>query len=48
MDHGLFGPDSVTWRVMGEPILLSGASGPMLMQGLHPPRDARRRPRTPR
>ena len=36
MDHGLFGPDSVTWRVMGEPILLVGGFRAMLMQGLHP------------
>lgn len=35
-DHGLFGPDSVTWRVMGEPILLVGGLRALLMQGLHP------------
>ncbi|MCG5212384.1 oxygenase MpaB family protein [Streptosporangium sp. KLBMP 9127] len=36
MDHGLFGPESVTWRVMGEPILLVGGFRALLMQGLHP------------
>lgn len=36
MDHGLFGPRSVTWRVMGEPILLVGGFRALLMQGLHP------------
>ncbi|MFJ2029333.1 oxygenase MpaB family protein [Streptosporangium sp. NPDC087985] len=36
MDHGLFGPASVTWRVMGEPILLVGGFRAMLMQGLYP------------
>lgn len=36
MDHGLFGPDSVTWKVMGEPILLVGGFRALLMQGLHP------------
>lgn len=35
-DLGLFGPDSVTWRVMGEPILLVGGFRALLMQGLHP------------
>ncbi|MEU4543510.1 oxygenase MpaB family protein [Nonomuraea dietziae] len=35
-DHGLFGPRSVTWRVMGEPILLVGGFRALLMQGLHP------------
>ncbi|MFI6531266.1 oxygenase MpaB family protein [Nonomuraea sp. NPDC050547] len=35
-DHGLFGPESVTWRVMGEPILLVGGFRALLMQGLHP------------
>ncbi|MEU8248966.1 oxygenase MpaB family protein [Nonomuraea sp. NPDC048916] len=35
-DHGLFGPGSVTWRVMGEPILLVGGFRALLMQGLHP------------
>ncbi|NUT39393.1 MAG: DUF2236 domain-containing protein [Thermoactinospora sp.] len=36
MDHGLFGPESATWRVMGEPILLVGGFRALLMQGLHP------------
>ena len=35
-DHGLFGPESVTWRVMGEPILLVGGFRALLMQSLHP------------
>ncbi|GAA0413915.1 hypothetical protein Acor_10380 [Acrocarpospora corrugata] len=35
-DHGIFGPESVTWRVMGEPILLVGGFRALLMQGLHP------------
>lgn len=35
-DHGIFGPGSVTWRVMGEPILLVGGLRALLMQGLHP------------
>jgi uncharacterized protein (DUF2236 family) len=35
-DHGIFGPRSVTWRVMGEPILLVGGVRALLMQGLHP------------
>ncbi|TMR97042.1 oxygenase MpaB family protein [Nonomuraea basaltis] len=35
-DHGIFGPSSVTWRVMGEPILLVGGLRALLMQGLHP------------
>ncbi|AQZ64841.1 unnamed protein product [[Actinomadura] parvosata subsp. kistnae] len=35
-DHGIFGPRSVTWRVMGEPILLVGGFRALLMQGLHP------------
>jgi uncharacterized protein (DUF2236 family) len=36
VDHGLFGPESVTWRVMGEPILLVGGFRALLIQGLHP------------
>ncbi|MFC5830773.1 oxygenase MpaB family protein [Nonomuraea insulae] len=35
-DNGIFGPRSVTWRVMGEPILLVGGIRALLMQGLHP------------
>ncbi|MGW4643929.1 oxygenase MpaB family protein [Sphaerisporangium sp. NPDC004334] len=36
MDHGLFGPQSVTWRVMGEPVQFVGGFRALLMQGLHP------------
>ena len=36
MDHGLFGPRSVTWRVMAEPVQLVGGFRALLMQGLHP------------
>ncbi|WP_228645393.1 oxygenase MpaB family protein [Microtetraspora sp. AC03309] len=36
LDNGLFGPESVTWRVMGEPILLIGGFRALLLQGLHP------------
>ncbi|RJL31341.1 oxygenase MpaB family protein [Bailinhaonella thermotolerans] len=35
-DYGLFGPGSVTWRVMGEPIQVIGGFRALLMQGLHP------------
>jgi uncharacterized protein (DUF2236 family) len=35
-DPGLFGPDSVTWRVMREPLLLFGAGRALLMQAAHP------------
>ncbi|MFG2086361.1 MULTISPECIES: oxygenase MpaB family protein [unclassified Spirillospora] len=35
-DHGLFGPGSVTWRVMGEPVLIIGGIRALLLQGLHP------------
>ena len=35
-DPGLFGPDSVTWRVMREPILLMGAGRALLMQAANP------------
>ena len=35
-DPGLFGPDSVTWRVMREPLLLLGAGRALLMQAAHP------------
>ncbi len=33
---GLFGPGSVTWRVMAEPVLFVGGFRALLMQGLHP------------
>jgi uncharacterized protein (DUF2236 family) len=37
VDHGLFGPESVTWRVMGEPVLMVGGIRALLIQALHPP-----------
>ncbi|MFF0523780.1 oxygenase MpaB family protein [Actinomadura nitritigenes] len=35
-DHGLFGPGSVTWQVMGEPVLIVGGIRALLLQALHP------------
>jgi uncharacterized protein (DUF2236 family) len=35
-DFGLFGPGSVTWRVMGEPVLIVGGLRALLLQALHP------------
>lgn len=35
-DYGLFGPGSVTWRVMGEPVLIIGGLRALLLQALHP------------
>lgn len=35
-DPGLFGPDSVTWRVAREPFLLVGGGRALLMQVAHP------------
>jgi uncharacterized protein (DUF2236 family) len=35
-DLGLFGPDSVTWRVHAEPVLLLSAPRALLLQALHP------------
>ena len=35
-DPGLFGPDSVAWRVNGEVVLLVGAGRALLMQLAHP------------
>jgi uncharacterized protein (DUF2236 family) len=35
-DPGLFGPDSVTWRVHSEPILWVGGLRSLLLQTLHP------------
>src|ERR1700682_2959941 len=35
-DPGLFGPESVTWRVMREPLLILGAGRALLMQASHP------------
>ncbi|CAN5237167.1 hypothetical protein BH20ACT5_BH20ACT5_20070 [soil metagenome] len=35
-DPGLFGPDSVTWRVHGDPVLAVGGVRALLLQSLHP------------
>jgi hypothetical protein len=35
-DDGLFGPDSVTWRVHLEPVLWVGGFRALLLQSLHP------------
>ncbi|HEV3123541.1 MAG TPA: oxygenase MpaB family protein [Candidatus Dormibacteraeota bacterium] len=35
-DPGLFGPESVTWRVMREPLLILGGGRALLMQAAHP------------
>lgn len=35
-DHGLFGPDSVTWRVNREAVLLLGGGRALLLQVAHP------------
>ncbi|POM24223.1 hypothetical protein BTM25_28500 [Actinomadura rubteroloni] len=35
-DYGLFGPGSVTWHVMGEPVLIVGGIRALLLQALHP------------
>jgi uncharacterized protein (DUF2236 family) len=35
-DPGLFGPDSVTWRVHGDPVLAVGGLRALLLQSLHP------------
>jgi len=35
-DHGLFGPGSVTWRVLGEPVMWVGGLRAMYLQALHP------------
>jgi uncharacterized protein (DUF2236 family) len=36
-DYGLFGPGSVTWRVMAEPVEMVGGFRALLLQALHPP-----------
>jgi uncharacterized protein (DUF2236 family) len=36
-DHGLFGPDSVTWRLHLDPILIVGGFCALHIQALHPP-----------
>jgi uncharacterized protein (DUF2236 family) len=35
-DRGLFGPDSVTWRVLSEPVMWIAGVRAMYMQALHP------------
>src|SRR5947209_12498233 len=35
-DPGLFGPESVTWRVMHEPLLILGGGRALLMQAANP------------
>jgi uncharacterized protein (DUF2236 family) len=35
-DDGLFGPDSVTWRIMASPVTSIGTSAAVLAQMLHP------------
>ncbi len=35
-DAGLFGPESVTWRILSEPILWIGGLRAMYLQALHP------------
>lgn len=35
-DHGLFGPDSMAWRVVGHPGALVGGLRSLLIQSLHP------------
>jgi uncharacterized protein (DUF2236 family) len=35
-DHGLFGPDSVTWRVHLEPVMWVAGMRALLLQSLHP------------
>jgi uncharacterized protein (DUF2236 family) len=35
-DPGLFGPDSVTWRIHGDPSMLLGGFRALLLQAVHP------------
>lgn len=35
-DPGLFGPDSVTWRLHGDPVLVTGGLRALLLQSMHP------------
>jgi uncharacterized protein (DUF2236 family) len=35
-DHGLFGPESVTWRIMREPVMWVAGLRALYMQALHP------------
>src|SRR5438270_59415 len=36
MDEGMFGPDSVTWRLHSDPSMLIGGMRALLVQALHP------------
>ena len=36
IDTGLFGPDSVTWRIHGDPSMLVGGFRALLIQAVHP------------
>jgi uncharacterized protein (DUF2236 family) len=36
-DYGLFGPGSITWRVMAEPVQMIGGFRALVLQALHPP-----------
>ncbi|HEY0540191.1 MAG TPA: oxygenase MpaB family protein [Actinoallomurus sp.] len=36
-DYGLFGPGSVTWRVMAEPVQMIAGFRALILQALHPP-----------
>lgn len=36
VDHGLFGPDSVTWRIHGDPSMLLAGFRSLLLQAVHP------------
>lgn len=35
-DHGLFGPDSMTWRIMKEPVIWVAGFRALYLQALHP------------
>ena len=35
-DRGLFGPDTVAWRVIGHPVALIGGQRALIVQSLHP------------
>lgn len=35
-DHGLFGPDSVTWRIHAHPVVVIGGFRALIIQSLHP------------
>src|ERR1700712_5812974 len=35
-DPGLFGPDSVTWRIHGDPSMLVGGFRALMLQAVHP------------